>query len=91
MPESPPRVRRTGRFDSHFVEIWYHKPGKRMFNILVEGGRVAKDYESFQGAFAMPHLLKFEAVVEDGVFDITFGAVVEGPKISALEIRRMDS
>ncbi len=72
----------------HFAEIWYHKPGKRGFNTLVEGGRVAKDHETFLGAFATPHLVKFE---ENGILEITFRPVVEGPKMSALEIRRMDS
>ena len=54
----------------------------------MEGGRVAKDYGILLGAFATPHLLKFE---ENGIPEITFRPVVEGPKMSALEIRRMDS
>ncbi len=75
----------------HFAEVWFHEPGCRRFDVLVEGKEVLTDYEPFAaGGFAVPDKRTYETEVTDSTLDIGFAPRVSNPKIAAIELRRID-
>jgi tetratricopeptide (TPR) repeat protein len=74
------------RITLHFAEIYHKQPGKRCFDVLLEGTRVLKEYEPGSKGFATADEKTFNTEVKDGLLDIEFVPRVENPKISAIEI-----
>jgi hypothetical protein len=71
----------------YFAEIWYTDPGRRIFDVSVEGNLVLNDYDIVADVGAFKGVVKSFVVTADTSLDILFGHVVENPKISAIEIR----
>jgi serine/threonine protein kinase/Tfp pilus assembly protein PilF len=85
LPRGPWRVR------LHFAEIWYEEPGKRVFDVAIEGKMRLEGYEPCRAGFATAEVKAWDdIVVEDGVLDIEFVHRVDNPKIAAIEIHRSD-
>ncbi|WPJ96272.1 malectin domain-containing carbohydrate-binding protein [Coraliomargarita algicola] len=68
-----------------FAEIYYTQPGKRQFNILIEGTPVLVDLDIYAEA---GHDVAYDVVVpnvmvSDGTLSIETAASVENPKLSA--------
>ncbi|MBM1105618.1 ThuA domain-containing protein [Aurantibacter crassamenti] len=83
----------------HFAEIYWGATrggtaglGKRVFNATIEGEEVITDFDISAEAVPMSALIKtFTATVIDSVLNIDFGATVNQPKISAIEIFREET
>ena len=77
------------RVKLHFAEIFAGSslPGQRVFDVSIEGQLVLNDYDvaAEVGAFASV-IKQFDILVTDGTVDITFGHVVENPKVNAIEV-----
>ncbi|MEJ7738207.1 MAG: malectin domain-containing carbohydrate-binding protein [Chitinophagaceae bacterium] len=79
----------------HFAEIYYADPGKRIFDVTLEGTKLLSNYDIVAkvGSFyATTETLP--VTVNDGTLNIHFNvstAGVDGPKISAIEIIRSSS
>jgi tetratricopeptide (TPR) repeat protein len=79
------------RVTLHFAEIFYWEPGKRVFDVLLEGKEVLRDYDPFSAVgFAAADRKTFLLRVEDGFLDLEFVREAGNPKISALEIERVE-
>ncbi len=78
----------------HFAEIYWGATGggdggegKRVFNVALEDKEVLADYDLAAEKGPMTAIVKtFTAIVSDGELNIDFGATVDQPKVSALEI-----
>ncbi len=73
----------------HFAEIYSgaFKVGGRVFNVSINGTQVLTNYDIYADVGANTATIKsFTTNVSNGVLAITFGHVVEDPKISAIEI-----
>jgi lysophospholipase L1-like esterase len=71
----------------HFAELVFTKPGERVFDVYVEdelGLNNLDIYAAVGHDAALIHT--FEARVSDGVLDISFGPIIDNPKISAIEV-----
>jgi tetratricopeptide (TPR) repeat protein/tRNA A-37 threonylcarbamoyl transferase component Bud32 len=80
----------------HFAEIWHRQPGKRRFGVRVEGKVIIEDYEPLAVGFATADVLSCDGAagdaipVEDGILDIEFIARIDMPKVSAIEVERVE-
>jgi len=73
----------------HFAEIYHWEPGQRVFDVLLEGKEVLREYDPFAAVgFAAADRKTFPVRVEDGFLDLEFVQESGHPKISALEIER---
>ena len=79
-----PRGRYAVRF--HFAEIHFTEPGKRVFDVLLEGKTCLEGFDPAIAGPATAQVKAFEAAVDDGVLEIGFRRRVQDPKISAIEI-----
>lgn len=78
----------------HFAEIYWgatgggpNEEGKRLFNASIEGEEVFSEYDMNAELAPMTAIIKtFSVTVVDSVLNIAFGATVDQPKISAIEI-----
>ncbi len=78
----------------HFAELYWGATGggedgigKRVFDVAIEGDSVLVAYDMSAEKDAMTAIIKtFNTTVVDGILNIDFGASVDQPKISALEI-----
>ena len=71
----------------YFQEIYYQEPGKRVFDVWVEGGLVADNVDIFKEVgFMQPLLITTTAFVSDGYMTIALSNEIENPKISAIKI-----
>ncbi|MFQ5707774.1 MAG: glycoside hydrolase family 88 protein, partial [bacterium] len=80
-------VNGTYRVTLHFAEIFYRKRGLRLFDVLLENQPALDNLDIFGEAgrnVALAHAVETE--VANGVLDITFTAVKDNPKISAIEV-----
>ncbi|MBI4587190.1 MAG: protein kinase [Planctomycetes bacterium] len=76
----------------HFAEIHFKDPGKRLFDIHLEGKEALAAYEPFAKGYAAADQQSFTVEVVDGFLDLDFVPQVEYPKISAIEVLgRFDS
>ena len=77
----------------HFAEIFSGNGGigRRVFDVFIEDVLVLDDYDIFAevGLFAAT-FEEFEQTVVDGALTIRFEKVADNPKISAIEIARLD-
>lgn len=78
----------------HFAEIYWGATGggtggegKRLFSVSIEGNEIISDYDMNAEKPPMTAIIKtFSATVADGELNLDFGASVNQPKISAIEI-----
>jgi hypothetical protein len=70
----------------YFAEIWFTAPGKRVFDVSVEGSLVLNDYDVVADVGANTGVMKSFIVTADSNLDIDFGAVVSNPAITGIEI-----
>jgi N-acetylneuraminic acid mutarotase len=78
----------------HFVELWWGAtgggeggPGKRVFNLFLEGQSGLTNFDIYQEAGAMRAVVKtFPVEVSDGLLTLDFFASVNQPTVSAIEI-----
>ena len=77
------------RVNLHFAETWSGawSPGKRVFDVHVEGQQVEQGFDIFAAAGANTALMKSYTVrVDDGRLDIGFTNRVQNPMISGIEV-----
>ena len=75
----------------HFAELGFRAPGRRRFDVRLEGTEVLKDHDPItKGGYAAADPERFRSDVEDGMLDIEFVHRVEDPAICAIEIERGD-
>lgn len=80
----------------HFAEIWWGAPGgkaggfgKRVFSVGVEGTTQLNNYDIATEVPPLTPVVKsFVATVNDGQLNLNFGATVDEPLISAIEVIR---
>src|SRR5687767_6344907 len=70
----------------YFAEIYLTGPGARVFTVAMEGVTVLPNYDIFAEVGKFKGVVKSFTVVADSSLDIVFMAVVENPKINAIEI-----
>jgi len=75
----------------HFAEILLPSPGLRVFDVMIQGQRILDGFDPARAGFAVAQRQVLETVVEDGFCDITFVARKNAPKVSAIELERLDS
>jgi len=76
----------------HFAEIFWHEPGKRVFNVSVNDSLILTNYDIFAevGAdYATIHTCTTK--VTDGLLTIGFASLIDNAKISAIEIVGLSS
>ncbi len=78
------------RIALHFAEIRYAQPAARVFDVVVEGERWLERFEPFASGFATAVVETRELTIDDGCLDIEFVHRRENPKISGIEIVRLD-
>ena len=72
----------------HFAELSLSAKGRRVFNVFLEGQQVLTNFDIYAEAGKNAALVKsFTLNVADGFLDLTVAAVVNNPKISAIEIK----
>ncbi|MGB6151253.1 MAG: ThuA domain-containing protein [Pricia sp.] len=86
----------NGNYDLnlHFAEIYWGATGggsggtgKRVFNVSIEGENVLTEFDMNAETEAMTAIVKsFSTQVSDGELNIVFGASVNQPKVSAIEV-----
>jgi hypothetical protein len=71
-----------------FAEIWFTEPGRRVFDIAINGTRVLGHFDPLAQAGGPNRAVdrRFPVVVNNGRLSIEFLPVVSNPKISAIEI-----
>ena len=74
------------RVSLHFVESAHRLPGRRIFDIFLEGKAVLEGYDPVLAGFTMLDIRPFEIEVADGTLQIDFLAHQDVPRISALEV-----
>jgi hypothetical protein len=71
-----------------FAEIYFTSVGQRVFNIVINGNTVQTNFDPFAAAGGANTAVDktYPVTVTTGVIDIKLVAVVQNPKISAIEI-----
>ena len=75
-----------------FVEIFHDGVGDRIFNIVIEGQPLRRQYNISKAAAEKKDGIareSFDVNVKDGVLNIEFLKVKQHPKISAVEITKV--
>jgi len=75
----------------HFAEIAFETPAIRQFGIQVEGKTIREKYSPGNRGFATADRVEVNTRVDDGLLEIGFDPLKENPKISGIEIRRVNS
>ena len=70
----------------YFAEIWFTSSGARTFNVSIEGTQVLTGYDIVADVGAFTGVMKSFTVTADSSLDIVLSAVMENPKVSAIEI-----
>jgi len=73
-----------------FAEIHHRGPGQRTFDVLLEGKPVLEGFEPLAAGFATAHSRTFVVEVADAFLDIELVHRKELPKLSGIEIERLD-
>jgi len=71
------------RVGLHFAETRFQEPGKRRFDVLVEGRKVLSDYGP---PIDRADVRALEATVDDGRLDLEFVHRPDDPQVSAIAI-----
>jgi glucose/arabinose dehydrogenase len=75
------------RVTLHFAEIYFKKPGSRVFSVLAEGAQAVPPLDIAAAAGPDAALQRsFELEVNDGSLDLVFLPLTENAKLSALEV-----
>jgi len=85
------------RIGLHFAEIYWGAPGggpggigRRVFSVWIEGDKVLNQYDINADVGPATAVVKtFDVRVTDGVADFVFNAIVDRPKVSAIELVRL--
>jgi Domain of unknown function (DUF4347)/Malectin domain/Calx-beta domain/Kelch motif len=73
-----------------FAELYWQQPGLRAFDVDIESQSFLNDFDIFSEAGAKTALTKSTQVtVTDGILNINFEAMVENPKVNAIEILKV--
>lgn len=71
----------------HFAEIFWSTPGKRVFNVDIEGQRVLSNYDILSEVPWRTAIQKqYNVTVSDGMLNLNFISVVDKAKLTAIEI-----
>ncbi len=71
----------------HFAELFFNAPHKRVFDVSLEGQKVLENYDIFADVGKFTATSKtFLVNVTDGQLNIDFGAKINYPKVSAIEV-----
>lgn len=88
----------TYRVHTYHYELWYGKagpeagPGKRIFDILIEGQLVKDDFDIFVENNNLPTELVFENVeVSDGILNLNLSASENNANISGIFLERVST
>jgi serine/threonine protein kinase/Tfp pilus assembly protein PilF len=82
-----PLPRGTYRVSLRFTEGYHEAPGSRRFDVLLEGKVILEDYSP---RFGVAEVHSRVVRVDDGALEIDFKRRVENPKISAIEVLRLE-
>jgi WD40 repeat protein/serine/threonine protein kinase len=77
------------RVSLHFAEFYFKERGQRVFDVILEGKPVMKDYDPAEAGMSTADKKTFETHVGDGVLDIEFVHGVENPEVSGIEIEKL--
>lgn len=71
-----------------FAEIFFSKPGQRVFNVVINGTQVLTNFDIIAAAGAANTAIDMDFVIlpNNGTITVQFVPVVSNPKISAIEI-----
>jgi hypothetical protein len=73
-----------------FSEYWFRDPGKRIFNVSLEGVQAISNLDLFsESGYCGVYDVQWPVTVEDGVLDIEFLSVVNNAKLSAILVERV--
>lgn len=71
----------------HFAEVYWNEPGKRVFDVFLEGNEVLTNYDIFAVAGKDTAVVEeFDIFVTDGLLNIDFNTDVNAAKINAIEV-----
>ncbi|MBN1349620.1 FG-GAP repeat protein [candidate division KSB1 bacterium] len=71
----------------HFSEIYYQYPGKRIFNVSIEGTQVLSAYDVCADVgYAAAAVKTFPVSVSDSRLEISLASTVDAANISAIEV-----
>jgi hypothetical protein len=74
------------RVTLHFAEVYFQRPGARVFDVSIEGRRVLEGFEPLAAGFAAAVVKSFEVEAVDGLLVVELEGRTGEPKLSALEI-----
>jgi tetratricopeptide (TPR) repeat protein len=74
----------------HFAELWFRTRGSQLFDVIVEGERVLESFEPLAAGFGVPEKHERTVEVKDGVLEIEFVHCADNPKLSAIEVERVE-
>jgi tetratricopeptide (TPR) repeat protein len=75
----------------HFAELAFQAPGRRSFDVHLEGTEVLKDHDLVAArGYAVAEIQTFRTDVGDGILDIEFVRRIDNPCVSAIEIERLE-
>jgi uncharacterized repeat protein (TIGR03806 family) len=77
----------------HFAEIFWTAPGKRLFDVTINGVKALESYDIFAKAGANTAIVEKLATKadEDGKVLVEFATVLDNAKLSAIELRPLFS
>jgi hypothetical protein len=78
------------RVSLHFVEWTHEQPGRRRFDVLLEGRAVLEGLSPPKSVSTLPVAYHFEVAAADGALDLDFIAHRDHPRIAALEVEALD-
>ena len=76
----------------HFAEIYFDQPGQRIFDVLVEGRMINRDYDIVQQAQGNGNTatrIQTTQPITDGAVTIELRAHTQNAKISGWEVMRV--
>ncbi len=78
------------RVHLHFAEVFFTQPGERVFDVLLEGVPVLRNFDIVTEAGAATAIVKsFDMRTLDSEVTIRFEGRVGAPKVSAIEVERI--
>jgi hypothetical protein len=85
-----PLPRGTYKVTLHIAEVHYNQPGVRVFDLLLEGEKILEDYEPLAGGYGVARAFERQVSVNDGYLDVECAHKKENPKISAIEVDKVE-
>ena len=74
----------------HFAEVYFQAAGMRSFDVVLGGDPVLENYDPYAMGFATADVHPFDREIQDGILNLEFRPLRDHPKISAIEIERLD-